>query len=247
MSENAKSPEGTHDILGTAMLDFVKGKSTANIETWTSVAGWDELPLPYLFRDFDQMPVLEQKALTLAQGSVLDVGCGSGSHALWLQEQGLEVQAIDISPGAIETCRLRGIKNARVQDIWELKGQTYDTILLLMNGMGICGRLDKLPKLLDRLKNMLKPGGQILADSSDLIYLFEDEESEPLPSDHYYGEVQFQTRYKNLQSDPFPWLYVDFNNLAFHATDTGLQCGLVCPGEHYDYLARLSLDETQMD
>ncbi len=116
-----------------------------------------------------------------------------------------------------------------------------------MNGMGICGRLDKLPKLLDRLKNMLKPGGQILADSSDLIYLFEDEESEPLPSDHYYGEVQFQTRYKNLQSDPFPWLYVDFNNLALNTSHAGLQCEMVCPGEHYDYLARLTLAEAQSD
>ena len=226
------------------MLDFVKGKPTVNIETWTSVAGWDELPLTYLFRDFDQMPVLEQKALTLARGTVLDVGCGSGSHGLWLQELGLEVQAIDISPGAIETCRLRGLKSARVQDIWELEGQAYDTILLLMNGMGICGRLAKLPRLLERLKGILNPGGQILADSSDLIYLFDDEESEPLPSDHYYGEVQFQTRYKNLQSDPFPWLYVDFNNLSFHARHAGLNCELVCPGKHYDYLARLTLDET---
>jgi SAM-dependent methyltransferase len=228
------------DILGTAMLDFINGRPYENIETRTSVAGLDELPVPYLFRAFDEMPELERKALGMADGSVLDIGCGSGSHALWLQEKGLEVKAIDISPGAIETCRIRGVKNAEVQDIWKLEGETFDTLLMLMNGMGICGKLEKLPDLLKKLKSLLKPEGQILADSSDLIYMFDDEDSETLPSDHYYGEVQFETRYKNLRSAPFPWLYVDYHNLALHANHTGLKCEMICQGEHYDYLARLT-------
>ena len=237
---NEASPSKS-DILGTAMLDFINGRPYENIETRTSVAGLDELPLPYLFRTFDEMPELEQKALKMADGSVLDIGCGSGSHALWLQEKGLEVKAIDISPGAIETCRIRGVKSAEVHDIWKLEGETFDTLLMLMNGMGICGKLEKLPDLLKKMKSLLKPEGQILADSSDLIYMFEDEDSESLPSDHYYGEVQFETRYKNLRSDPFPWLYVDFHNLALHASHAGLKCEMICPGEHYDYLARLTI------
>jgi len=229
------------DILGSAMLDFINGRPYENIETRTSVAGLDELPVPYLFRAFDEMPELERKALRMANGSVLDIGCGSGSHALWLQEKGLEVKAIDISPGAIETCRIRGVKNAEVQDIWKLEGETFDTLLMLMNGMGICGKLEKLPDLLKKLKRLLKPEGQILADSSDLIYMFEDEDSESLPSDHYYGEVQFETRYKDLRSDPFPWLYVDYHNLALHANHAGFSCELICQGEHYDYMARLTI------
>ena len=229
------------DILGSAMLDFINGRPYENIETRTSVAGLDELPVPYLFRAFDEMPELERKALRMANGSVLDIGCGSGSHALWLQEKGLEVKAIDISPGAIETCRIRGVKNAEVQDIWKLEGETFDTLLMLMNGMGICGKLEKLPDLLKKLKRLLKPEGQILADSSDLIYMFEDEDSEYLPSDHYYGEVQFETRYKDLRSDPFPWLYVDYHNLALHANHAGFSCELICQGEHYDYMARLTI------
>ena len=228
------------DILGTAMLDFINRRSYENIETRTSVAGLDELPVPYLFRTYDEMPKLERKALRMAVGSVLDIGCGSGSQALWLLEKGLEVKAIDISPGAIETCRIRGVKNAEVQDIWKLEGETFDTLLMLMNGMGICGKLEKLPDLLKKLKSLLKPEGQILADSSDLIYMFEDEDSESLPSDHYYGEVQFETRYKDLRSDPFPWLYVDYHNLALHAKHEGFSCELICQGEHYDYLARLT-------
>ena len=223
------------------MLDFINGRPYENIETRTSVAGLDELPVPYLFRAFDEMPELERKALRMAYGSVLDIGCGSGSHALWLQQKGLEVKAIDISPGAIETCRIRSVKNAEVQDIWKLEGETFDTLLMLMNGMGICGKLEKLPDLLKKLKSLLKPEGQILADSSDLIYMFEDEDSESLPSDHYYGEVQFETRYKDLRSDPFPWLYVDYHNLALHASHAGLECEMIRQGAHYDYLARLTI------
>jgi hypothetical protein len=138
---------------------------------------------------------------------------------------------------------------AEVQDIWEVQKERYDTLLLLMNGMGICRYLEKLPELLEHLKGLLHPEGQILADSSDLIYMYDDENETqdadapalPLPDDHYYGEVTFQTFYKDLRSDPFPWLYVDFHNLKLHAASAGLKCEQVMQGEHYDYLARLSL------
>jgi len=229
------------DILGSAMLDYIEQRPYENIRTWTSIAGIDELPLPYLFRTFEEMPALEQKALEMSNGSVLDIGCGSGSHALWLQDKGLEVSAIDISPGAIEVCEKRGISNAEALNIWELEGQNYDTLLLLMNGMGICGKLEKLVSLLTKLKSLLKPGGQILADSSDLIYMFEDENEMPFPDDHYYGEVQFRTAYKDQKSETFPWLYVDFHNLELHASQAGLKCELVLEGDHYDYLARITI------
>jgi SAM-dependent methyltransferase len=241
MQENTTATRNKPDILGTAMLDFMQGKNDENITTWTTIAGEDILPLSYLFRGYDQMPAIEQKALDLSMGSVLDIGCGSGSHSLWLQERKMEVTAIDISPGAVETCRLRGVKNARVQDIWDLKGETFDTLLMLMNGMGICGRLEKLPALLGKLKGLLKPGAQILADSSDLIYMFDEESDMPLPSDHYYGEVLFRTKYRELEGELFPWLYVDFHNLELHANQVGLSCEKVCDGEHYDYLARMTL------
>lgn len=248
MAKKKEKHRNGPDIMGTAMLDYVKGRSWENIRTWTSVGGMDELPLPYLFRSYEQMPALEREALDLSRGKVLDIGCGAGSHALWLQEKGLEVKAIDVSAGAVETCRARGLASAEVLDIWELKEERYDTLLLLMNGMGICSKLGKLTRLLKHLRQLLKPGGQILADSSDIIYMYEsadfeedDEDELPsLPADHYYGEVTFQTFYKELRGEPFPWLYVDFYNLQLHASAAGLRCELVLQGEHYDYLARLT-------
>ncbi|RZJ59839.1 MAG: class I SAM-dependent methyltransferase, partial [Flavobacterium sp.] len=205
----------------------------------------DEMSVAYLFRDFKAMPKLEQKALELAKGRVLDVGCGAGSHSLYLQnEKGLDVTAIDISPSAIEACRLRGIKNSIAQDVMALENEKFDTILLLMNGAGMCGRLTKLPEFINKLKTFLNPGGQILLDSSDIIYMFDEDDDggKWIPTEvDYYGEVVFNISYKNEKEDPFNWMYIDYNTLQNAAHASGLSCELILEGEHYDYLARLSL------
>jgi methylase of polypeptide subunit release factors len=191
------------------------------------------------------MPKMEQKALQLAKGRVLDVGCGAGSHSLTLQnERNLDITAIDISANAIEACTLRGIKDARVQDVMTLENEKYDTILLLMNGAGMCGKLKNIPKFLLKLKSLLNPGGQILLDSSDIIYMFDDDEDggKWIPSDNaYYGEVVFNIAYKGEKEKPFDWMYIDYNTLQNAAFANGLKSELILEGEHYDYLAKLSI------
>ena len=230
------------DLYGKALLDYQNGDYSEDIKTNSSIAGDDIYPLPYLFRAFAKMPKLEQKALQLAKGKVLDIGCGAGSHSLYLQNKGLEVSAIDISEGAIKTCRLRGVKNAKVQDIWELKQPQFDTILLLMNGAGMCGKLHNLSNFLNHIKTLLSPKGQILLDSTDVIYMFEDEEGNYIidANDAYYGETNFTMRYKNNTGKIFDWMYIDFNNLQRAAELCGLKCELVLDGEYFDYLARIT-------
>lgn len=229
------------DVFGKAIVDFHKGKNTV-IGTYSSIGGWDELPVKYLFRSFEDMPDIEQTALKMAFGKVLDLGCGAGSHSLHLQNQGFYVKPVDISEGAIDVCRLRGLDNAEMINLWDLKGTRYDTILALMNGAGICGSMKKIPEFLLHLKSLLAPGGQILVDSSDIIYMFEDENGEVDLSEvqHYYGEVEFQSAYLGENSGSYPWLYIDFYNLQHQATLLNLKCELVKIGPHYDYLARLS-------
>ncbi len=231
-----------NDIYGQALLDFQKNGFTEDIKTYSTLGGKDIYPLEYLFRDFKEMPLLEQKALNLAKGKILDVGCGSGSHSLFLQNNKQDVLAIDISKGAIETCTLRGIKNAQVQDIWKIKNKQFDTILLLMNGAGMCGKLHNLSNFLKHLKTLLTPNGQILLDSTDVIYMFEDEDGNYIidANQDYYGETQFTMEYKNQKGQPFDWLYIDFNNLQRAATFCGLKCELILQGEHFDYLARIT-------
>lgn len=233
------------DLFGKAILDYQTNNSPEDLITETTISEEDEMSVAYLFRSYKEMPTMEQKALQLAKGKVLDVGCGAGSHSLYLQnELNLEVTAIDISPNAIQACSLRGIKDVRVQDVMTLENETYDTILLLMNGAGMCGKLKNIPKFLIKLRSLLNPGGQILLDSSDIIYMFDDDEDggKWIPSDNeYYGEVVFNIGYKGEKEKPFNWMYIDYNTLQNAAFANNLQAELILEGEHYDYLAKLSI------
>jgi SAM-dependent methyltransferase len=208
----------------------------------TDIAEDEHLPAAYFLRNFDQMPSQEQEALKRAEGRVLDIGAGAGAHSLWLQEHGFEVDAIDISPLLCEAMRKRGIKNVLLKDIYDLKEQKYDTILLLMNGAGVAQTLPGLERLLMHLKDLLNPGGKILADSSDLLYLFTDENGETwidIASDTYYGEMQYQLSYKNIKGKTFPWLFVDPDNFISIATQCGFKLVEKISGSHFDYMVEI--------
>lgn len=233
------------DLFGKAIFDFYTNNSPEDIITETSISEEDEMSVEYLFRAYNEMPKIEQKALQLAYGKILDVGCGAGSHALSLQnERNLEVTAIDISEKAIETALLRGIKNAQAKNILDFEGEKFDTILVLMNGTGIFGKLKNCNTYLSKLKSLLNPGGQILIDSSDIIYMFDEDEDggKWIPSENdYYGELIFNITYKGQKEEPFDWLYLDYNTLQNAANANGLKCELILEGEHYDYLAKLTI------
>ncbi|RTZ01557.1 class I SAM-dependent methyltransferase [Flavobacterium sp. RSP49] len=233
------------DLFGKAILDFQTNNSPEDLITETTISDEDEMSVAYLFRSYDEMPQMEQKALQLAKGKILDVGCGAGSHSLSLQnERNLDVTSIDISSNAIQACTLRGLKKAKVQDVLTLENEKYDTILLLMNGAGMCGKLKNIPNFLLKLKSLLNPGGQILLDSSDIIYMFDDDEDggKWIPSQkEYYGEIVFNISYKGEKEKPFDWMFIDYNTLQNAALDNGLKCELILEGEHFDYLAKLSI------
>ena len=230
------------DLFGKALLDFQNGNYSEDIMTSTNISDEDALPIPYLFRDYKDMPKLEQKALKLSKGSVLDVGCGSGSHSLYLQKKGFKIKAIDISKGAIEVTKHRGVLKANVLNILD-ETETFDTILLLMNGTGIFQELTQVSKYLSHLKSLLNPNGQILIDSSDIKYMYEDEDGGYWMdmNSSYYGELDYFLSYKGEKEAPMKWLYLDFETLKLACETVGLKCELVLDGEHFDYLAQLSL------
>jgi len=228
------------DIIGTALLDYYNGNYSEDILTETNISEEDELPLSYLFRSYEDMPKIEQKALDLARGRVLDIGCGAGIHALYLQNKGLDVKAIDTSAGAIEVCTLQGIKEAENINVLTLKEEKFDTLLLLMNGTGIFRNLEEMPTYLRHLKSLLRPDGQILIDSSDLKYMYDsDEEIENI--DGYYGELEFVMRYKGMESLPFDWLYLDEHTFEAICDDHGLNFEVVSRGDNFDYLAKITI------
>lgn len=229
------------DLFGKALLDYQNGRYTHDLITSTSISDDDVLPVPYLFRGYKDMPKIEQSALKLCKGNILDVGCGTGSHSLYLQEKGFNVKAIDVSPGAIEVSKQRGVLNAEPKNVLN-ETATFDTIILLMNGTGIFQELSQVSKYLSHLKSLLKPDGQILMDSSDIKYMYEDEDGSYWMdmNSNYYGELDYFLSYKGEKETPMKWLYLDFDTLKLACQSVGLDCELLMHGDHYDYLARLS-------
>lgn len=230
------------DILGKALIDYFEDRYSEDLITETNISEEDELPLPYFFRSFSEMPEIEQRALQMAKGTLLDIGCGAGSHSLWLQEKGYEVIAIDTSEGAIKVAKARGVNHVECCALLDFDRNKFDTLLLLMNGTGIFESLEQVSEYLQHLKRLLLPGGQILIDSSDLQYMYDSSEEGGIwvPADRYYGELEFTMTYKNQKSDPFPWLYLDERLFEELANENGLQFEIIARGKNFDYLARLT-------
>ena len=228
-----------NDPMGVAIIDFLTRGTDQPLRVCSPMFDDDEIPVAHLFRTYLQMPAIEQKALDLARGHVLDVGAGAGCHSLVLQERGIDVSAIDISPLSVEAMRLRGVRHAVLQDFF-LVESTYDTVLMLMNGIGMTGTLRALPRFFRHLDRLLAPGGQLLCDSSDIRYVFTDDDGQvDLPHNGYYGELRYQMRYGQVVGKPFPWLYVDFDTLSRCATEAGFCAERIADGPHFDCLARI--------
>ncbi len=230
------------DPMGAAIADYFFRKKAGRLRVFSSMFDEDEIPVKRLFRSFKEMPILEQKALRLAEGRILDVGAGSGCHSLALQDMGKDVHAIDISPLSVEVMKERGVKNVQQQNLFnEQFTETFDAILMLMNGSGVIGKIAYLPTFFQKLKLILKPKGSVLMDSSDLRYLFENEDGsyDIDLNAGYYGEVDFQMQYGTVKGDSFDWLYIDFQTLSYYAAEAGFKTELIHEGKHYDYLVRI--------
>lgn len=229
------------DLIGFAIETFFLKKSKANLYTETSISYKEKLPLAYFFRSFDKMPFMEQKALSLSQGKVLDVGCGAGSHTLYLQNKGLDVYAIDISPKCVNVCKSRRVNNVSAISFLDYNPKnnaTFDTILLLMNGTGIFESVKKTGEYLQKIKSLLNKDGCAYIDSSDLKYMYDD--MLPPFQKKYYGEIIFNTYYKNFKSKKFSWLYLDKDTFKKLANQNGFLFEVVENGDHFDYLAKLT-------
>lgn len=246
-----------HDPMGAAIADFWRNGIAGRLRVFSPGFDEDEMPVADLFRTFAEMPPLEQTALRLATGRTLDVGAGAGCHSLCLQDSGIDVTAIDISPLSVQTMQAQGVSRAFEQDFWTIDEQ-YDTILMLMNGIGIVGTLDALPRFFAHIDNILAPSGQLIVDSSDVRYVYEDEDEDPSAglktnylrrneegieidpeTGRYYGEYLYQMQYKRIRGEQFHWLYIDFATLSHAAEAAGFNAELIEEGEHYDYLARI--------
>ena len=237
-----KTTNKEKDPMGRAIFDYYHTGKAAKLRVFSSMFYEDEIPVATLFRKFDDMPPQEKRASELCKGRVLDAGAGSGCHSIILKEKGLDVVAIDISELSIEVMKERGIDARNINFFDETFTEKFDTVLLAMNGIGIVGKTERLETFFRSLKRLLAPGGQVLLDSSDIRYVFMDEDG-VMDIDlaaGYYGEVDYRMRYKNIAGETFDWLYIDFDTLSMYAEEHGFKCEKCIDGEHFDYLARLT-------
>lgn len=230
-----------NDPIGEAILDFAKNGEAEDIIVESDICENDTIPVTYLFRNFEEMPSLEQEALKRCSGKILDIGCGGGAHLKWLQAKEFDCTGIDVSRGCIDYLNEQGI-SAIQKDFRNLKEEKYDTLLLMMNGIGIAGDLNGLIPTLACLKQLLAPNGKILLDSTDIQYLYTDDEGGVWTdmNSEYYGNFMFRMSYKDHTSDWFKWLYVDFENLSKAADAVNLDCQLILE-EDDQYLAELRI------
>lgn len=230
--------EHSSDVLGQAWWDYWQGKKTAPLLLHPSYdPEVEEMPIDHFFREEATLPPIERYALDLCRGRVLDVGAGTGVHAAYLQQRGLTVSTLEVSPVGVRIQQARGIHSALLSDYQSYSGQGHDTVLLLMNGIGVVGTLEGLRRFLRQAGDWLLPSGQLLFDSSDIAYLYENK---PLPPKAYYGEVRYRYEYRGRQGDWFAWLYVDFRTLETIAREAGWEAQRIFQDSNDQYLARLT-------
>lgn len=236
--------EPAFDPIGIAISNYHFQKDNTPITVTSTVVEDEQMPPEYFFRTYHEMPMLERLALKMSEGKILDIGAGAGCHSIYLQKNNKEVTALDVSKLCCKVMKDLGIKNVVNNDILSFSKQKFDTILLLMNGIGIAGNIDGLGKLLTHLKGLLNKNGKIFLDSSDLMYLFEQEDGSILfdiNAPNYYGEIEYLLTYKKTIGQPFSWLFADHVILSEIAEQCGYRTKILEYGPHYDYLAELTI------
>ncbi len=230
------------DVLGLALKDFLSTGKERDIIVHSPDFEDDVIPVSYYFRKRNQLPPLEKDALALCRGRVLDAGAGAGSHALILQEKGFDVTTLDISVGACDVMKQRGVKKVVREDIFNAREGKFDTILMLMNGIGLVKSIAGLKIFLKRLPEILNQGGQVIFDSTNLVYLLQQDDGSVLLNlnDVYYGEIEFQLEYAGFISESFNWLYIDFDTLDWLTDNAGISSELIREGENMSFLGRIT-------
>lgn len=224
------------DLHGRAIRDYYQNSAPQPLTLHNSYDEPEEMSVEVFFREEEDLSVLEHLALIECQGSVLDLGAGAGAHSLILESRGFDVTALENSPGCLEVLKHSGVAKVIDQNYQDHKA-TYDTVLVLMNGLGLAGTLHGLTPFLLKCKSLLRPGGQLLIDSSDISYLYEGGVDRPKG---YYGEVRYCYEYKGQKGDWFDWLYVDQKTLATYVQKVGMQLEILHTEETDQYLARIT-------
>ena len=237
-----KNHDLVDDIYGKALSSYLRSPEKQVILVHSDIAETEPYPISWFFRESREFPELEKTALDLCRGRILDVGAGTGIHTLELQARNQDCTGIDISDGAVDCMAKQGVKNAKFQDFYAIENEKYDTLLMLMNGFGIMGKLEFVPQFFEKANELLNPGGQIIVDSSDLLHLYQEEDGSVMIdlNSGYYGEITYQMEFEGEMGHPFPWLFLDFGLLKDEAQRAGFEAEKIYEEESNHYLAKIT-------
>lgn len=229
--------------LAEALADLAAGDASAVVAIESDDGVTQHVAAALFAEGSDALADAEALALGVCRGHVLDVGAGSGRHAIELQRAGARVRAIDVCPELVALMRARGVVDARVADVFDLREERFDTLLMMMNGIGIVGTLEGLDHFLAHARRLLRPGGQILFDSFDLRTSPDPRTARAIAvreaSGIYFGEVTFRMSYSGRTGDRYPWLFLDGETAASRAEANGWHLQLLFEDEDSTYVARL--------
>jgi SAM-dependent methyltransferase len=224
------------DLFGKALYEYYFNGFESEVSLHNNYGPPEPYSIKAYFKDESDFSNLEIFSMHQCYGKVLDIGSGTGSHSLYLAREGIEVHSIDISGYCVEIMKKRGVEKSILGDIYDYDGPKYNTLFLMMNGIGIAGKLRYLPLLFSKFSDLLLPGGQVLFDSSDITYLYHDS---PIPIDRYYGELSFQFECNGIKGSWFDWLYLDPDKLTFLSGKYGWHTQVIYEDNNDSYLARL--------
>jgi len=222
--------------MGSAMLNYFEKNDNTPIRVFINKSEEPEMYPSVFFRPYKNMLKYEKIALKNSTGKVLDLGCGAGCHSLYLQNKGFDVTAVEVSKKSANVALSQGVNKVINEDWRNLTLKNFDTVLVLMNGMGLAESPTELKMMFRKLKSLLSKNGSILIDSTDVTYAKADW---PMIDSEYFGKVQFELKYKG-KTQCFPWLFVDFETAVKTAKSVKLNVEVLERARNGHFLLRLS-------
>lgn len=212
------------DAFGHALLDHLEGRPAHELiersDGYIDVSAGAET---YFAELTDQQRLVAGYAV----GRVLDVGCGAGRYALYLQEQGQEVVGIDVSPLATEVCRRRGLRDARTMSVEGVEASLgrFDSVVMLGNNLALLGSAAGARRILKRLHGVVVPGGRLIGETLD-PYASGDPDHLAYHADNRAkgrmgGQIRMRVRYKRYKSPWFDYLFLSREELEELLEGTG--------------------------